>query len=204
KAVMARPAEESEPLGKTYNRAARVIAGWRRDSEFQTPDGRPATLSFQGPSASFSALVKRYSGDMPARAVLDELKRTLAIDQLEDGRVELLARAYLPANDAPMKMHILGTDVAHLITTIGHNLQSDSSESFLQRKVAYDNLPQEALAPFRQMATDQAQQLLEQLDQHLSRQDRDNHPEVGGTGRFKAGVGIYYFEEPVTDESNES
>ncbi|MFZ1987323.1 MAG: DUF6502 family protein, partial [Desulfatitalea sp.] len=42
KAVMARPAEESEPLGKTYNRAARVIAGWRRDSEFQTPDGRPA------------------------------------------------------------------------------------------------------------------------------------------------------------------
>jgi hypothetical protein len=201
KAVMEQPTEEIEPLGKTYNRAARVIAGWRGDPEFQGPDGQPEKLPFQGPTASFGALVKRYSGDMPARAVLDELQRTRAIAQLDDGRVALLTRAYLPADDAPMKLHILGTDVAHLITTIGHNLQSDAAQAFLQRKVAYDNLPQEALAPFRHMATERAQHLLEQLDQHLSRQDRDNHPEVGGTGRFKAGVGIYYFEEPVDHDT---
>jgi hypothetical protein len=70
----------------------------------------------------------------------------------------------------------------------------------LQRKVSYDNLPQEALAPFRRMATEKAQALLETLDQHLSLQDRDNRPEIGGTGRYKAGVGIYYFEEQVKDE----
>lgn len=200
KEAMEQPAEKDDDIDENYNRAARVIAGWRRDPEFQKPDGEPACLPFHGNSASFSALVKRYSGDVPARAVLDELKRIQAVAQADDGVVELLVRAYLPSNDAQMKLHILGTDVSHLIATIGHNLHNDPSRARLQRKVAYDNLPLEALAPFRRMATEKAQALLEVLDKDLSRQDRDNHPEVGGTGRFKAGVGIYYFEEPVDDE----
>ena len=200
KEAMGQPVEHTDDLGESYNRAARVIAGWRRDPEFQSPDGRPERLPFHGSVASFASLVKRYSGDMPARAVLDELKRIQAAAQAVDGRVELLVRAYLPSNDTEMKLHILGTDVAHLIATIGHNLHSDPSQAHLQRKVAYDNLPQEALAPFRRMATEKAQALLETLDQHLSQQDRDNHPDIGGTGRYKAGVGIYYFEEPVNDE----
>ncbi|MBI5895121.1 MAG: hypothetical protein HZB24_03605 [Desulfobacterales bacterium] len=200
KEAMEQPSEQVDDLGESYNRAARVIAGWRRDPEFQSPDGQPDRLPFHGTSASFTSLVKRYSGDVPARAVLDELKRTEAVAQSDDGRVELLVRAYLPAGDAQMKLHILGTDVAHLIATIGHNLHNDPSQAHLQRKVAYDNLPQEALAPFRRMATEKAQALLETLDRHLSQQDRDNRPDIGGTGRFKAGVGIYYFEEPVNDE----
>jgi len=67
--------------------------------------------------------------------------------------------------------------------------------------VAYDNLPREALEPFRRMATEQSQTLLEQLDLELSRHDRDDTPSVQGTGRHAAGVGIYYFEERVDHES---
>lgn len=196
KEIMSKPPPDSTADAENYNRAARVIAGWRRDSRFQDYEKRPAELPFQGPDNSFSALVKKYSGDIPARAVLDELERIQAIEKTEDGKVRLLVRIYLPGNDTRMKLHILGTDVAHLIATIEHNLSSDPANSFLQRKVAYNNLPAEVLAPFRRLAAEQAQPLLEQLDQYLSRHDRDDNPDIKGTGRHSAGVGIYYFEEP--------
>src|SRR5512145_1837409 len=57
------------------NRAARVVAGWVRDADFHWPDGEPAPLRFDGVEPTFSTLVRRHSGDVPPRAVLDELLR---------------------------------------------------------------------------------------------------------------------------------
>jgi len=34
----------------------------------------------------------------------------------------------------------------------------------------------------------------------LARHDRDTNPAVAGTGRNRAGVGIYYFEEPYSEK----
>jgi hypothetical protein len=79
-----------------YNRAARVIAAWRRDKNFLDGEGKPAPLPMAGPAVSFSALVKRFSGDVPVRATLDELIRVGAVERLEDGRVSLLTRTYIP------------------------------------------------------------------------------------------------------------
>lgn len=200
KAILEKRVDISDEGDETYNRAARVIAGWRRDAEFQVDQGEPADLPFGDDKGSFSALVKKYSGDMPARAVLDEMIRVQAAEQLENGTIRLLVRAYLPSNDTRMKLHILGTDVSRLISTIGHNLDSPRTDAFLQRTVAYDNLPKEALEPFSRLATDASQALLEQLDRHLSEKDRDTHPEIGGTGRYAAGVGVYFFQESIKDE----
>ncbi len=202
KEIIEQPADRNEEVGETYNRATRVIAGWRKDPAFQTARGAPADLPLGGEGANFSALVKKYSGDVPVRAVLDELVRTQSASVLDDGSVRLLARAYLPSDDNTlMKLNILGTDTGHLIDTIAHNLKAKKSEAFFQRKVLYDNLPQEALAPFRRLTAKQAQALLERLDVKLSQQDRDIHPQIKGTGRYAAGVGIYYFEENLDHES---
>jgi hypothetical protein len=202
KEIIEQPADGSEAVGETYNRATRVIAGWRKDTAFQNTKGAPADLPLSAEGASFGALVKKYSGDVPVRAVLDELVRTHSASVLEDGSVRLLGRAYLPSDgDTLMKLNILGTDTGHLIDTIAHNLKAKKSEAFFQRKVLYDNLPQEALTPFRRLAAKQAQALLERLDVKLAQQDRDIHPEIEGTGRYAAGVGIYYFEENLDHES---
>ncbi len=201
KTILEQPEEKSIDSDEAYNRAARVIAGWRRDTEFQSDHGAPADLPFAGEEGSFAALAKKYSGDIPARAVLDEMIRVEAAEKMENGNIRLLVRAYLPTNDTSMKLHILGTDVARLIATIGHNLESPRSNVFLQRTVAYDNLPKEALEPFLRLATNKSQALLELLDQQLSEKDRDNHPEIEGTGRYAAGVGIYFFQEPMNHES---
>ena len=182
-----------------YNRAARVIAGWRREREFLDAEGRPAPLPMIGETGSFSGLVRRFSGDMPARAVRDELERVGAVRQLDDGRVELVTRAYIPKTSETDKLHILGTDVGYLIATIDHNVRPDRMEPLFQRKVAYDNLPDQALPEFRKLSARKAQTLLEYLDQWLAQRDRDTQPEVVGEGRNRAGVGIYYFEEPYEE-----
>ena len=51
---------------------------------------------------------------------------------------------------------------------------------------------------FRPLAGEHAQRLLEALDRWLARHDRDVTPSTRGTGRLRAGIGIYYFEEEVT------
>jgi hypothetical protein len=183
-----------------YNRAARVIAGWRREQEFLDSEGRPVPLPVTGETGSLASLVRRFSGDMPARAVLDELERVGAVRRLDNGRVELVTRAYIPRTAEADKLHILGTDVSYLITTIDHNVRSDGAEPRFQRKVAYDNLPDQTLPAFRKLSAEKAQALLEQLDEWLARHDRDTHPAVTGTGRNRAGIGIYYFEEPYEEE----
>ena len=193
-----RPSDQGS--AERYNRAARVIASWLREPDFTDGEGQPAALPMSGKGATFSELVRRFSGDIPARAIRDELMRVGALEQLEDGRIRLRARAYIPKTSEVDKMHILGTDVSHLITTIDHNLRPDTPEPFFQRKVAYDNLPQEVLPQLRRLTVRKAQALLENMDRWLARHDRDTNPAVAGTDRNRAGIGIYYFEEPFSEE----
>ena len=191
---------DDRPSAEQYNRAARVITAWRREADFLDAEGQPAILSMSGRGATFSELVRRFSGDIPARAIRDELIQVGAMEQLEDGRLHLITPAYIPRTSEIDKIHILGTDVSHLISTIDHNLQPDVLEPFFQRKVAYDNLPHEVLPQFRRLTSRKAQALLEQMDRWLAGHDRDTNPAVGGTGRSRAGIGIYYFEEPYAEE----
>lgn len=191
---------EDQISAERYNRAARVLTAWQREAEYLEPDGQSKALPMVGDECSFSELVRRFSGDVPARAIKDELLRVGAIEELPDGKLRLLARAYIPQKSEKDKMHILGTDVAFLISTIDHNLQTEISEPFFQRKVAYDNLPQEVLPQFRRLAAQKGQKLLEKLDKWLAQHDRDTNPESKGTGRNRAGLGIYYFEESCAEE----
>ncbi len=176
-----------------YNRASRVVSGWVRDAAFTDRSGNPVDLPFDGEDPDFSALVRRYSGDAPARAILDELLRVGAVRRTPSGKIRLEERSYVPRKGEIDKIGILGTDVSDLIATIDHNIL-DAEAAYFQRKVCYDNLPSEALPDLKEMAGPKAQSLLEVLDRWMSERDRDANPQAKGTGRKRAGIGIYYFE----------
>ncbi len=192
------PSPDDELAAGKYNRAARVLTGWLRDPGF-SHQGEPIDLPIEGAAPSFAELVRRHSGDMPVRAVLDELMRVGAVAE-QDGCVQLVSRGYVPSEGELDKLHILGTDVQLLVDTIDHNLRSRGGEPRFQRKVAYNNLPVEAVTEFRKLAGIRSQQLLEEYDRFLSQHDRDLNPDAAGTGRVCAGVGIYYFEEDNSKE----
>lgn len=188
----------------SYNRAARVVGGWISDRRFTYKSGQPVVLCFEKGEASFSDLVRDYSGDVPPRAVLDELLRVGLVEVEKNNRIRLLSRAYIPLRDEPQMLFILGTDVPHLIRTIDHNIIGKGENPFFQRKVSYDNVPVESLPELRQITAEQGQRLLEKLNQQFSMQDRDVTPTVEGTGRHIAGVGVYYFEKDLDEEHPES
>ena len=197
---LAHQANPDPGIAERYNRAARVISGWVRDRTYRDARGRPGSLPLEDGKRSFAELVRRYSGDMPARAVLDELLRVGAVRELKDGRIKLVSRAYVPRTGERDKLGILGTDVASLIATIDHNLTCDPDDTLFQLKVSYDNLSQEDLPRLRQNAGKKAQLLLEDLDRTWSRHDRDVNPNVRGTGRKRAMLGIYYHEGDFADD----
>lgn len=191
------PEQRDEDATERYNRAARVISGWVRDRDFLDDQNRPAELRMEGSGPTFNELVRRFSGDVPARAVLDELLHVGAVERVGTHSIRLIQRAYLPKTDEASMLDILGTDVKELISTIDHNLRSRTQESFFQRKVAYDNLPVGIVQELRRLSASRGQTWLEELDRWLAQHDRDTNPSVGGSGRIRAGVGIYYFEEEL-------
>ena len=186
-----------DAAGEHHNRAARVLTAWVRDADFHDPQGLPRPLTVDG-EIGFATLVKRHSGDMPVRAVLDELLRVGAVERQADGRIALLARGYVPRRGAPEMVGVRGTDVADLIDTIDHNLHHagpDGPAPRFQRKVMYRGVPAAALPAFRTLSAERGQALLEQLDRWLNDACAQQVPAEGDPPGVRVGLGIYCFEE---------
>src|SRR5262245_6020193 len=65
------------------NRVARVLEAWHMESDFTGIYGLPLDLPFEAEAGpSFAELVRRFSGDMSPRAMLDELLRVGAVQEL--------------------------------------------------------------------------------------------------------------------------
>ena len=78
--------EQPPPMDSSqefYNRALRVFMGWLEDDDFRAADGSPLPLALVDGDRSFAELVRRYSGNQPVRAVLDELMR-VGVVQVEN------------------------------------------------------------------------------------------------------------------------
>ncbi|MDH4154282.1 MAG: DUF6502 family protein [Nitrospira sp.] len=194
------PSDSRSMADREYHRGSRVITGWLRDPKYGDGKGHPRPIPLEGRGATFSALVKSYSGDIPVRAVLDELLRVGAVKQLKDGRICLVSRGYIPQKGSAEKLQMLGADTADLISTIDHNIYLEPTEPRFQRKVMYDNVPIAAAKEFRTLAAAEGQELLEKLDRWLAHRDRDTNPASKGSGRVRVGLGIFQFEEQDPSE----
>jgi hypothetical protein len=183
-----------------YNRAARVVTAWVRESRFADPEGTPRPLPMEGPDG-FGELVRLHGGDVPTRAVLDELARLGSVRVRDDGQVELVQRGFVPNENMVAKISFVGTDVADLVETITWNIeQANPLEARYQRKVMHFGIPPEALPAFRTLSGKQAQKLLESLDAWLAEHDLSAIPEEDWGTTARVGVGIYYFEEILPQE----
>ncbi|HET9577366.1 MAG TPA: DUF6502 family protein [Usitatibacter sp.] len=187
----------------SYNRAARVMSAWIREYPMEGTASGAAPLPLEG-RHGFSELVRRHSGDMPVRAVIDELERIGAVRTRDSGEIELLTRHYIPQQGQKRKLVYLGDDVADLIATIGHNLEAKPSEAMFQRKVFYDNVPEEQLEAQRALARRRGEATVDALVREMAAHDRDANPKLQGTGRHRAVVGIYYHEAPYDEEGEAS
>lgn len=189
------PPSDGEAMAQ-QERSTRIISGWTRDPRFQDQDGAPLPLHFEGQEGSFYDLVRRYSGDIPPRAVLDELMRVGLAERQEDGRIRLVARAYIPQAGTAEKLSILGSEACDLLDTIDHNIHAEGEEPYFQRKVCYYRFPARYLPELRKLTRRRSQELLEELNRWMA-----EHDEAGADeDARRTGVSIYYFEGPPEDD----
>jgi hypothetical protein len=198
---------ESSPIGneesaQRYSRAIRVISGWVNDSQFHDEKGDPAILPFEGAGTSFSALVKKYSGDIPPMAMLTVLETSQSVIA-EGGSIILKERAYIPMATPIDKINILGADVAELIGTIGHNLEAEPAQRFFQRKVSNTAVRPDAMEIFRELSNRKSQELLEEYHAWLSAHEVDaGSDDHDADQTVYVAVGIYYTEQLNPKDSN--
>lgn len=178
-------------VARTMNRAARVVVGWRH--EHVAPDGQPLALDAE----QFAALVKRHSGDMPARAVLDELRHDGAVSVGEDGLHRLSPEGYGPRATDARRITLLGQHAADLLVSIDHNLAHPPEAAWLQQRVFADHIPADRLDAVRTALRETGQGALAQAREHLIEQDGGDTPPAAGARRVT--LGIYYVEHPTAD-----
>ena len=188
------------------NRAVRVISGWISNPEFCDEQGKARTLTILGEKGSFEALVNRHSGDMPYRAMLNELIRTKSVKLKGDDQVILVRTAYIPSDSENEKYDVMGEDVSLLLSTIQYNISvadeaTDKAPRY-QRKVCYDKIPSEYIEEFQTLANKENQLLLLKLNHWLAEHDMDRQPILQSDKPLKVGVGVYYFEESPESQEN--
>ncbi len=191
---------EQQPAKTTINRPLQVVSGWVRDAQFHSEKGRPLALTVEGDSPNFTELVNRYAGDVPVRAVLDELLRVEVVSKNKSGEIRLRKRAFVPTHSKADQVYYLGQSTADLLSTLDYNFSHPAPESRLQLFVAYDNLPKNIAPKFKKYGEVQARTLLGDLDQWLAPHDRDTNDVEDDEGRVRAGMGIYFFEEEIAEE----
>ncbi len=181
----------------TLSRAGRVLAGWHSDSDFTGPYGIPLQLPFDSSNEPcFTELVRRYSGDMPARAMLEELVRVKAVDGSDETHLTVIERAYIPYQLDPEQLARVGITIHDLAATLDFNLDPRRKVPgrFERRVYTTEGIEEKDFPEFRELVEKKGQQLLVTLDDWLSSKEKSADQDETDVERIRTGVGIYLFQ----------
>jgi hypothetical protein len=201
--------------GTNLSRISRLIAAWNQDPDFTGPYGLPLAIPFElrpgSDAPSFTELVRRHSGDMTPRAMLDELLRTGLAKLDDDGLIRNSGRTYIPSKLDPAAVERLGTIVKRLADTLDFNNQvEDPNFGRYEREVTTDiGLTEEQYRQFNIYLRAKCQQLLETIDNWLATQEgrltaHHQKDRLIGESRITTGIGVFHFLDEGMDESEHS
>lgn len=176
------------------NHASRVLAGWHQDADFVDSDGRPLPLLTDGGEPSLDELLRRYGGDMPAGALLTELKHVDAVRSDDRGRLVANKRYYMPAQLDPSAIERSGSVIEDLATTVNHNLYRDENvPSRFEGRATNLRVSRKAAEAFSRLVEEEGEKLLYAMDDWLTKHEvGEDEPDNAG---IRLGVGVYLIED---------
>jgi hypothetical protein len=185
-----------------------ILSIWHTDQEFLDKSHRPKRIRFDGPGPSFRDLVSRVGGDIPPKAMLNELLRAGAI-VVEGEKLRAVSRSYVPEPHDPDAIFLAGEAIRDLMSTIEHNLNcQDPALRYFERRVYSLKLPASHRLRFRKLAREKGELLLRDFNSWLSeREGSDLSDEVQAKGDYRLpgiGVGIYFFDHMHSQNSKPS
>ena len=93
----------------------------------------------------------------------------------------------------------MSEEISDFLKSVDHNINCPLEDSFLQLSVRCDNLPEEVMSNIRNMSADKGRAMLQGMAEEMSKVDRDQNENVFGTGRQRAVLGVYYYQEDVSE-----
>lgn len=194
---------ESSALEKTKSRPSRVLSGWYEDPKFTGPYGIPLELPYEGQNegqASFTELVRTYSGDMAPRQMLNELLRSGSVIEVE-GLIKAVSRLYEPTALSPELIQRLGDIGYRFFSTAALNITKEGQGTgYFERAVfANEGCTQDVIEKFDEHIKTKGQGFLEELDiwfsanEHLNKKSDQRQ----GTGLFM----VHYVEDQSEKKS---
>lgn len=213
KRVIDEAVKERYELKTNYNRLGRVLVGWHTDPDFTGPYGMPLELQYETQNyeePTFSVLVRRHSGDMSPRSILDELIRVGAVKETDAGWFRVLRRDYIPEAQGVHNFERAGGVIRNFINTIDFNMTKTAPGKgrFERQAVADDGIRAQDMPIFDAYLRERCQAMLEEIDNWLTNLPKPD-PEKGDEV-VKTGLGIYHymgnpsddrsFKEVLTDE----
>jgi hypothetical protein len=192
-------------LDSNTHRIARVLQGWHNDKDFLGPYGMPRDLHVDADTSgapTFVDLVRRYGGDMPARAMLDELLRSKSVVRADDkSAVRVAQRIYIPEGLAPEVIEVFARGVRRYIETIdfNHNVPDPALKRFERQVFPDDGICAEDWDRFRTFVKERLEPVIEELDTRFAWFDS---PVKTGRKGLSVGVGVYvYCDDPDEQQS---
>jgi Family of unknown function (DUF6502) len=189
-------AQSAVPEPTYHNTAQRVLSGWHQDADYLDAEGQPRELPVTGPVPSFADLCDRYAGDMPATALLKELRKVGNVVAVPSGLMRAASRVYIPHQLDPEKVLRAGAVLSDIGRTIVHDLTCAPGDPLrFERRAENDRIEPKHLGAFRAMLEREGQALLERVDDWLTQHEAvDISPE---TPLLRLGVGMYHIQNPA-------
>lgn len=175
---------------------ADVLHHWHGQDDFTTPEGRPKTLAFAGENASFSSLVRRFGGDIPAGAMRTEMKRVGAIVEGDDGLLTVVERTFRPSGDHDTLVTTLIHAVYPVLSNIVHNTDPERTEDTWANRVAFtQSLKLSEHGQLRRIAKDRIIEFAESIDDIFMAYESLSVQDENDDGQGPIAIGVFYFEE---------
>lgn len=185
---------------KNYSRPARVLTGWYSDPLFQGPYGIPLELPYESgeeETPCFVDLVRRYSGDMAPRQMLNQLVESGSVIEV-DGRFKAVNRAYTHSQLSESSIQRLGDVGYRVFSTAAKNIDhEDGQQRHFDRMVyADDGCTADVIEKFDAYIKERGQSFLEELDVWFSsrrEENKQNEP------RHETGLYMVHYVEDEGD-----
>lgn len=178
---------------------ATVLRHWTTEDEFLDNDGRPAILPFAGEGKTFSSLVRKYGGDIPAGAMRTELKRVGALQEEDNGKLRVLKRDIVPKSKHEYLVMSLMHSAYSLLSTIAFNTDDEKNEQNWAQYLTYSlNFRPDKLKSIRRISVDRLTEIATSFDDLFSGYEEEPSDDSGKQNTQTVAVGMYYFEERDT------
>ncbi|MCH7496168.1 MAG: hypothetical protein IH825_08800 [Candidatus Marinimicrobia bacterium] len=188
---------------RTYSRPARVLTGWYSDPAFQGPYGIPLELPYDitdTESRSFVELVRRYSGDMAPRQMLNQLIESGSVIEVE-GKYKAVSRTFTHSTLSPALIRRLGSVGYRVFSSAAKNIDlDDRGEGLFDRMVfADDGCTDEVIERFDEFIRVRGQGFLEELDVWFS-----SRKDLNKAGQKRKETGLYMVHYVEDDDELDS